>query len=219
MKERRGVRWLAVAFVVLTCLMPTGAQGQPSGFLTTTTTTDDRAQETDVAGAIAALQESTTTTMTTGDRSHISGVGHGTAALQGGTTTTTAPPMVMSSEIDPAALAPRDPATREPAQRPFPTPDEDSAAKVTVRDGVAGERAISSVESPIETTTTTAVASHSSIVIADSDQVALPEESGGPVRLSAVGSHAEVFARSMLLLALLLLVAPSVIEARRRKRR
>lgn len=216
MKGRRGVRRLAMVVVVLSCLVPAGAHGQTSGFLTTTSTTAVGDRASDIARAIAGLErEPTTTTTTAGDLSHATGVGPVAAAVQGGTTTTTAP-LVTSSEIDAAALAPGGPATIEPAQRPSPSLDQGAPAP---RAELTGTAAFAPpVESPIEGTATTGIASPPSIVIADSEQVALAEASGGPVRLP-VGSNTQLLAPSMLLFALVLLVAPSVIEARRRKRR
>lgn len=217
MKDRRGVRWLGMVFVVLSCLMPTGAQGQPSDFLTAATTTSagDRAQETGVAPAI---QESTTTTPTTNSVTKAATAGSASAAMKGGTTTTTLSPT--ASDTDDVVHLPTVPTAVPRVEQSSPTPDQDtSAATAAVTGTAAAGPAILPLESPVDGTRTAAVASPSSIVIADSDQVALPEDAGEPVRLSAVRSHAQVLARSMLLLALLLLVAPSVIEARRRKRR
>jgi hypothetical protein len=217
-RGRRGVRRLAVVLVVLSCLTPTGAEGQSSTAVTTATTSGDHTQASDIARVIASLQSepTTTTTRTAGDGTRPSSVGPAKAALEGGTTTTTLPPTVIDSEADLADLAPPAPATVDGVERSSSPSDRDASAS---RIALTGTTASSPIESPLEGTTTTAVASPPSVVIADLDEVALPEEPGGVVRLPAVGLETRHLARWMLLFALLLLVAPSVVQALRGDRR
>jgi hypothetical protein len=211
------MRRLAVVFVVLSCLTPTGAEGQSSTAVTTATTSGDHMQASDIARVIASLQSepTTTTTRTTGEGTRPSSVGPAKAALEGGTTTTTLPPTV-DSEADLVDLAPPAPATVDGVERSSSPSDRDASAS---RIALTGATASSPIESPLEGTTTTAVASPPSLVIANLDEVALPEEPGGVVRLPAVGLETRHLARWMLLIALLLLVAPSVVHALRGDRR
>lgn len=190
------MRGLAAVFVVLSCLLPSGAEGQVGPAATTTTT----------PGTAGTTQGA--------------GVGQASAAIQGGTTTTTLSAPAMSSETDDALPPPPTSAAVQPVDRSSPPPDQGTPAPPAPVIGSADAGpAIAPVESPVEGTTTTAVASPASVVIPDADQVALPEEPGGAVRLPALGFDTRLLARWSLLLALVLLVAPSVVEVLRGERR
>lgn len=199
MEGRRGVRRLAAVLVVLSCLVPAGAEAQPSTLVTTTTTTSG-------------------TTGQSSSSSSNNSVGVSSAVMGGGTTTTSLSPTAISAETDDAVLSPAAPAAAERAEQSSPPPEDDAAAPgIALTGAPVAELATSSLQSPVEGTTTTA--SPPSIVIADSDQGASADESGEPVRLAVVRSDFQIWAPLMLLLALVLFVAPSVIQAGRRMRR
>lgn len=215
MELRRGVRRLAASLFALSCLVPSGAEAQSS--TDATTTTRNLGQVADAVSGVAPPQPGATTT-TTGNSAQAAGIGRASAPLQGGTTTTTLPPMANggSSNTDPTAPAPTDLVTESELS---PPPDGYAPAPQGARPGLTAFGPVTSpVEAPIDGATTTAVASPPSLVIADSGQVALPEELDVPVQLPGVGSDAQRFlSTSMMLLAIVLLVAPPVIEARRRR--